>query len=63
VFWGSFAMREPAKNRAHAEQLFAWVAEGKLRPAIDVTLPFTQAADALHRIEKRQVKGKVVLVP
>lgn len=63
VFWGSFAMREPAKNRAHAEQLFAWVAEGKLRPAIDVTLPFEQAADALHRIEKRQVKGKIVLVP
>ena len=63
VFWGSFAMREPAKNRAHADQVFAWVAEGKLRPAIDVTLPFTQAADALHRIEKRQVKGKIVLVP
>jgi NADPH2:quinone reductase len=63
VFWGSFAMREPAKNRAHADQLFTWVAEGKLRPAIDVTLPFAQAADALHRIEKRQVKGKVVLVP
>jgi NADPH2:quinone reductase len=63
VFWGSFAMREPAKNRAHAEQLFAWVAEGKLRPAIDAALPFTEAADALRRIEARQVKGKIVLVP
>jgi NADPH2:quinone reductase len=63
VFWGSFAMREPAKNRAHAEQLFAWVADGKLRPAIDATLPFAQASEALHRIEKRQVKGKIVLVP
>jgi NADPH2:quinone reductase len=63
VFWGSFAMREPAQNRAHADQLFAWVAEGKLRPAIDATLPFTQAAEALRRIEQRQVKGKVVLVP
>ncbi|MBV8755629.1 MAG: NADPH:quinone oxidoreductase family protein [Deltaproteobacteria bacterium] len=63
VFWGSFAMREPAKNRAHADALFAWVAEGKLRPAIDVTLPFEKAADALQRIEKRQVKGKIVLVP
>jgi NADPH2:quinone reductase len=63
VFWGSFAMREPAKNHAHAEQLFAWVAEGKLRPAIDATFPFTQAAEALRRIEQRQVKGKVVLVP
>lgn len=63
VFWGSFAMREPAKNHAHAEQLFGWVAEGKLRPAIDATFPFTQAAEALRRIEQRQVKGKVVLVP
>jgi NADPH2:quinone reductase len=63
VFWGSFATREPAKNRAHAEQIFAWVAEGKLAPAVDTVLPFTEAADALGRLERRQVKGKVVLVP
>lgn len=63
VFWGSFAMRSPAANRAHCEQIFAWVAEGKLDPAIDATLPFTQAAEALTRLEKRQVKGKLVLVP
>ncbi len=63
VFWGSFAMREPARNRAHCEQLFAWIAEGKLSPVIDATLPFTQAAEALGRLERRQVKGKVVLVP
>jgi NADPH2:quinone reductase len=63
VFWGAFAMREPAKNHAHAEQLFAWVAERKLNPAIDQTFPFARASDALRRIEQRQVKGKVVLVP
>jgi NADPH2:quinone reductase len=63
VFWGSFAMREPAKNRAHCEQLFRWIADGKLKPAIDATLPFTEAAEALGRIERRQVKGKLVLVP
>ncbi len=63
VFWGSFAMREPAKNRAHCEQLFRWIAEGKLSPAIDATLPFTQAQEALERLERRQVKGKLVLVP
>ncbi len=63
VFWGSFAMRDPARNRAHCEQIFAWVAEGKLKPAIDATLPFTEAAEALTRLEKRQVKGKLVLVP
>jgi NADPH2:quinone reductase len=63
VFWGSFAMREPARNRAHAEQIFAWVAERKLNPAVDAALPFSQAAEALARIERRQVKGKLVLVP
>jgi NADPH2:quinone reductase len=63
VFWGSFAMRDPARNRAHAETIFRWVAEQKLRPAIDATLPFTQAGEALARLERRAVKGKLVLVP
>ncbi len=63
VFWGAFAMRDPAANRKHAERVLAWVAEGKLRPAVDAVLPFAQAADALARLERRQVKGKIVLVP
>ena len=63
VFWGSFAMRDPAKNRAHCEQLFAWIAEGKLTPAIDAVLPFSEAASALTRIERREVMGKLVLRP
>jgi NADPH2:quinone reductase len=63
VFWGSFAMREPVANRAHCEQVFRWVAEGKLRPAIDAVLPFEQAGEALARIERRDVKGKLVLKP
>lgn len=63
VFWGSFAMRDPARNRAHAAQIFGWVADGKLRPAIDASLPFTAAADALTRLERRDVKGKLVLTP
>ena len=63
VFWGSFAMREPARNRAHAEQIFAWVAERKLNPAVDAALGFADASEALARLERRQVKGKLVLVP
>ncbi|HEY1558445.1 MAG TPA: NADPH:quinone oxidoreductase family protein [Kofleriaceae bacterium] len=63
VFWGMFAMREPAINHAHAEQVFAWIAEGKLRPAVDAVLPFASAADALDRLARREVKGKLVLVP
>ncbi|HWO17898.1 MAG TPA: NADPH:quinone oxidoreductase family protein [Kofleriaceae bacterium] len=63
VFWGSFAMRDPEHNRRHTEQIFAWVAEGKLRPAVDAVLPFAEAADALTRLEERRVKGKLVLRP
>ncbi|HEX8115164.1 MAG TPA: NADPH:quinone oxidoreductase family protein [Kofleriaceae bacterium] len=63
VFWGAFAMRDPARNREHANQVFQWVAEGKLRPAVDAALPFERAGEALERLEKRQVKGKLVLVP
>jgi len=63
VFWGQFAMREAPTNRAHCEKLFAWVAEGKLRPAIDATLPFERAGEALERLARREVKGKLVLVP
>jgi NADPH:quinone reductase len=63
VFWGSFAMRDPAKNRAHCAQLFQWVAEGKLKPAVDDVLPFDRAGEALERLEQRKVKGKLVLSP
>lgn len=63
VFWGAFAMRDAPRNRAHADQIFSWVAEGKLKPAIDATLPFSEAGEALARLERRQVKGKLVLVP
>lgn len=63
VFWGSFAMREPAHNREHANQILAWVVTGKLAPAIDAVLPFSAAGEALTRLERRQVKGKLVLTP
>jgi len=63
VFWGSFAARDPARCRANAVRILAAVADGQLRPHIDATLPFTAAAEALARLERREVKGKLVLLP
>lgn len=63
VFWGQFVMRSPEKNRAHGERLLAWVAEGKLTPHVDAIMPFAEAAGALQRMERREVRGKLVLVP
>ncbi|MBX3193171.1 MAG: NADPH:quinone oxidoreductase family protein [Labilithrix sp.] len=62
VFWGSFAMRDPAKNRAHLARVLDWVAEGKLRPRVDTVAKLEDAAGALARMERREVKGKLVLV-
>jgi NADPH2:quinone reductase len=63
VFWGSFALREPAKNRAHVTRILDLVADGTLKPHVDRVVPFAQAAEALERLERREVLGKVVLVP
>lgn len=63
VFWGSFAMRESAKNHANARKILEWVADGKLRPHVDAVMKFDDARKALERMEKRDVKGKLVLVP
>lgn len=63
VFLGAFAAREPAKNRANAASIFEAVAAGKLRPHIDEALPFSRAQEAVERLERREAKGKILLVP
>jgi NADPH2:quinone reductase len=63
VFWGAFTQREPARNRAHIDQLLQWIAEGRVRPHIDAALPLDRAAEALGRLERREAQGKLVLVP
>ncbi len=63
VFWGQFVMRSPEKNRAHGERLLGWIAERKLTPHVDAIMPFAEAGLALERIERREVRGKLILVP
>jgi NADPH2:quinone reductase len=63
VFWGSFAMRESERNRKNAKRILDWVADGKLKPHVDGVSKFADAQAALERMERREVKGKLVLVP
>lgn len=63
VFWGQFAARELAKNRAHGEQVFAWVTEGKLKPHVSTKESFANAARLLELMGSRKIMGKAVLVP
>lgn len=61
VFWGSFAQRQPKDNLANFQQLFAWHAEGKLKPLVSQTFALEQTADAINHLGQRKAVGKVVV--
>ena len=61
VFWGAFAMRDPAANAAHVEQLFKWWGEGKIAPRISATYPLERAGEAITAIAERRAIGKLVV--
>ena len=62
VFWGSFAQRQPDDNAANFRQLFAWHAEGKVRPLVSHTYPLAEAGAAIERLGQRQAVGKLVVL-
>jgi NADPH2:quinone reductase len=55
------ATREELVGRAN--DLFAWLAAGKLNVAIDRELPLVEAAEAHRALESRRTAGKLLLVP
>ena len=62
VFWGDFVRREPKAFRGALAELFAWYAQGKVKPAIDSRLPMADLAQAYARMASRQVCGKLLLL-
>ncbi len=61
VFWGAFAMRDPAANRAHIAQLFDWWSEGRIHPRVTATYPLERAGDAIAALANRRAAGKLVV--
>ncbi|SIR51957.1 MULTISPECIES: NADPH:quinone oxidoreductase family protein [Pseudomonas] len=62
VFWGAFAQRQPEDNAANFHQLFAWHAEGKLKPLVSQTYPLAEAGAAIEKLGQRQAVGKLVVL-
>ncbi|MFJ4068848.1 NADPH:quinone oxidoreductase family protein [Pseudomonas sp. NPDC089996] len=62
VFWGAFAQRQPADNAANFQQLFAWHAEGKLKPLVSKTYPLAEAGAAIDELGQRRAVGKLVVL-
>lgn len=62
VFWGAFAQRQPQDNAANFQQLFAWHAQGKLKPLVSQTYPLAEAGAAIEKLGQRQAVGKLVVL-
>ncbi|MGZ5078584.1 MAG: NADPH:quinone oxidoreductase family protein [Usitatibacter sp.] len=61
VFWGGFAKRDPARNRANFEAMFRWFEAGKLRPPVPQVFPLEAVPQAMNALLSRQATGKLVI--
>jgi NADPH:quinone reductase len=61
VFWGAFAARSPAENRAHIAGLFSLWEEGKISPRVTATYPLERAGEAIAALGDRKAAGKLVV--
>ena len=63
VFWGSFCHHDPAQAQANHRELFDMAAGGSVKPHLHAVMPLKEATEALSQIERREVRGKIVLKP
>jgi NADPH:quinone reductase len=63
VYWGDWAQQNPDGQRRNVEQLGAWFAEGKIKPAVSERISLAEVPAAMMRLLQRKVKGKIVVVP
>ena len=61
VFWGAFTARDPARFKEEVADLFAMLADGRIRPRISARFPLARGAEAIASLENRTAVGKVVV--
>ena len=62
VFIGRFQQEEPQQNAQNLKEIGELLSSGKLTPFISETIPMSKSVDAIERIAKRGVVGKVVFI-
>ena len=62
VFIGRFQQEEPQQNAQNLKDIGELLGSGKLTPFISETIPMSESVDAIERIAKRGVVGKVVFI-
>jgi len=61
VFWGAFRLNYTKEDNKNFEQLFAWYAQGKLKPFTSKTYTLNQATLALNDLKNRKAIGKLII--
>ena len=61
VFWGAFRLNYTKEDNENFKQLFAWYAQGKLKPLTSKTYTLNDAALALNDIKNRKAIGKLTI--
>ncbi len=61
VFWGAFAGRDPAANRAHIMRLLDLWRDGRIAPRVTQVFPLERGGEAIARLGARTAIGKLVV--
>ena len=61
VFWGAFRLNYTEKDNENFKELFAWYAQGKLKPFASKTFTLNEAALALNDLKNRKAIGKLII--
>ncbi len=61
VFWGAYAMRDPAGNRSHINRLFKLWGQGMIQPRVSEVFDFADAGKAIQKMADRGAIGKLVV--
>jgi len=63
VYWGEWTRQDPAGQKRNVQRLGELYSAGKVKPVVSERIRLAEVPAALVRMQKRQVKGKIVVVP
>jgi NADPH:quinone reductase len=63
VYWGAWTKEDPAGQQRNVARLAELYAAGKVKPVVSERIGLRDVPGAMTRMLKRQVKGKVVVIP
>ena len=59
--WGAWASRNPDVHVANFNMLYGWLRDGTIDPYINKVFRLAEAAQALSAMERKEIRGKVLL--